>query len=197
MSTITLPSTFRPETFALWLYTTQRAFSSPFGGSMQTVDMLNDCWKASVTLPPGTQEDAASREAFINAMRGMTNTCALHHYARPQPRGTMRGSPTTVNTAAIGASSILIAAPIVGDTLKAGDMLGISGLLLQVAEDCVTNGVGNITVPLVNRLRIAIGNGLAVTWNRPTAPFRLVSQPAMQYAPGYAEGVSLDFVEAV
>jgi hypothetical protein len=36
-----------------------------------------------------------------------------------------------------------------------------------------------------------------VTLDRPTAPFRLASTPAVRYVGGYAEGVTLDFVERV
>jgi hypothetical protein len=77
--------------------------------------------------------------------------------------------------------------------LKAGDMLGISGLLLQVASD-VTVGSGT-SVPIVNRLRTAVSG--TVTLTKPTATFRLVGSPAVQYVPGMSDAVSLDFAEVV
>jgi len=36
-----------------------------------------------------------------------------------------------------------------------------------------------------------------VTLDRPTAPFRLASTPSVRYVGGYAEGMTLDFVERV
>ncbi|MGJ7533954.1 MULTISPECIES: hypothetical protein [unclassified Variovorax] len=176
------------------LETIQRAFASPFGGSEQVVDLLNDRWTISLTLPRGTQENAARNEAFLNALRGQTNTVALYHWVRKQPLGTMRGSPVA-GAASIGADSILIGTPA-GSTLLAGDMIGVGGMLLMVREDCVADGVG-LVVPLVNRLRVALVGGESVIWDRPTAPFRKVAKPAFQYFFGYAEGVSLDFVEAI
>lgn len=197
MSTITVPTGFVPNNFMLRLATTQRAFSSPFGGSMQTVDLLNDRWEVSLTLPPRTRNNAGQIEAFIDALRGMTNTCNLYHYARKVPVGTMRGSPTC-NAASIGASSVTLASAGAGATMLAGDMFGVSGLLLKVASDATANGSGVITINLVNRLRTAITGGAAVTWDRPTAPFRLVSASGVSYVPGIlAEPVSLDFVEAI
>jgi len=197
MSLITLPSWFKPDGFALRQSTTQRAHSSPFGGSEQVVDLLNDRWIANVSLPLRLHRDAAEVEAFVASMRGMTNTVNLYHFVRKVPRGTMRGTPTTINNpAAQGSASLLIAATV-GATLLAGDLIGVSGLLLQVADDCVANGSGNITVPLVNRLRKSIPAGTAVVWDKPTAPFRMMSTPAVQYVPGYAEGVSLDFAEVI
>jgi hypothetical protein len=195
MSLITAPSTFRPQTFSMRLSTMQNSFASPFGGSEQVVDLMNDRWEATVTLPPGPQDLVASREAFVNAMRGQTNTVALYHYGRPIPRGTMRGSPLS-NGASVGANSMVIGASA-GVTLLAGDMIGVGGLLLQVASDCVADGFGVITVPLVNRVRKYITAGLPVIWDRPTAEFRLVSKPSFVYAAGYAEGAPLDFVESI
>ncbi|MDO9357862.1 MAG: hypothetical protein Q7T70_02570 [Polaromonas sp.] len=197
MTAFALPSWFGADGFSLSLDTTQRSFASPFGGSEQVVDLGSDRWKATLSASPRTYDEAAALEALIAGMRGMTNTLAIHHLLRKQPRGTLRGAASTVNNAAAGAASIVVQAPVVGQTLLAGDMLGIGGLLLQVAADCVTNGVGNMTVPLVNRLRVAISNGTAVVWDRPTAPFRLASKPVVQFAPGYAQGVTMDFVEAI
>jgi len=81
-------------------------------------------------------------------------------------------------------------------TLLAGDMIGCSGHLLQVASDCTANDVGAMTVPLVNRVRGAIAGGTAVTWYRPTAQFIM---PAMvggtMQVPGFTQGAALDLVE--
>ena len=196
MTTITFPTGVAPDTFALRLSATQRVHASPFGGSEQVVDLLNDRWMISMSLPKRTRAQAAAIEAFINAMRGMTNTVNLYHFGRKTPQGTMVGSPTC-NAASQGAASVTLASAGAGATLLAGDMIGVSGQLLQVAADATANGSGVITVTLVNRLRAAVTGGSAVTWDRPTVPFRLVSSPAVLHVPGYAESVSLDFAEVI
>jgi len=196
MTTITFPTGVAPDGFMLKLNTTQRAHASPFGGSEQVVDLLNDRWRIAMTLPKRTIVQAGAVEAFINAMRGMTNTVNLYHWRRQAPVGTMRGSPTC-NAASQGAASVTLASAGAGATLLAGDMIGISGLLLQVATNCTANGSGVIVVPLVNRLRAAITGGSAVTWDKPTAPFRLVSDSGVEHVPGYVEGVALDFAEVI
>jgi hypothetical protein len=195
MTLLALPSSFRAESFNMRLVTNQRAFGSPYGGSEQVIDMLNDRWMIALTLPRGTQEDAARNEAFVNALRGMTNTCLLWHMKRRIPIGTMRGAPTAQATAA-GAGSLVINTTA-GATLVAGDMIGVSGLLLQVFEDATANGAGVLTVNLANRLRSPVTAGAAVIWDKPTVPFRKVSAPGFQYFFGYAEGASIDFVEAI
>lgn len=196
MATIALPSTFRPETFSMRLSTNQRTFASPFGGSEQTVDLLNDRWTISMTLPRRGSDDQASIEAFMNAMRGMTNTCNLWHFKRRQPRGTMRGTPIC-NYAPQGSASLTFPNAGIGATLLAGDLVGISGLLLMVQSDCAADGGGSMVVPLVNRIRTAITGGAAVTWDKPTVPFRMLSTGSVNYQPGYADGVSLDFAEVI
>jgi hypothetical protein len=190
----TSPRVFTPRSFTAALQTTQRVHASPFGGSEQAVDLLNDRWLFSLELAPRTHDEAAQIEAFIGAMRGATNTTELHHFARPAPRGTISGT-VTAQDAAQGASSIVLNATT-GHTFKAGDLFGVSGLLLQVAADC-TAASGAITVPLVNRLRSAIVAGAAVTLSQPKASFRLMSAPRVQYVGGYAEGTALDFAEVI
>jgi len=185
-----------PGGFSLQLVPYQRGSSSPYGGSMQVVDLLQDYWTATVSVPPMLEDDAAELEAWINGMRGMTQVANLHHLARPWPRGTLAGSPTAAASAAVGAASISINTTA-GATLRSGDMLGVGGMLLQVALDCVANGAGLLVVPIVNRLRKAVSSGAAVTWDRPTAAFRLITPVSVLYTPGYAEGVTLDFMEDV
>lgn len=195
MSVIALPAGFCPNSFSLSLLTTQRLFASPFGGSEQVIDLMQDRWLLTLSLPNRTHASAAAIEAFIAALRGMTNTVNIYHWLRKQPRGTMRGAPTS-QAAPIGGTALFLNTTA-GATLLAGDMIGVGGLLLQVENDCVANGAGVLGVPLVNRLRKAIVAGSLVTWDKPTAAFRLASKSAVQYIPGYAPEVSFDFVEAV
>lgn len=198
MSLIAWPTGLRPASMALALQANQRVHASPFGGSEQAVDLLNDRWALSMTLPARTQAEAAAVEAWLASMRGMVNTVALWHFVRPVPRGTMRGSPTLNGAHSAGAASIAITGGTASGTLLAGDMLGLGGLLLMVAADVTLNGSGAGTVTLVNRLRAAQSGGAAITWNKPTAPFRLASSGvSISYSPGLGEAVSLDLLEAI
>jgi len=196
MATITLPAGFSPRDFTMRLVTNQRSFSSPFGGSEQVVDLLNDRWSISLTMPSSSSANAARIEAFVNAMRGMTNTCNLYHMQRKVPRGTMRGSPTCF-AAPQGSAFVVLGGLTPGDTLLAGDMIGINGLLLMASADSVADGAGQMAVFFVNRLRKAIADSTSVVWDKPTAPFRMLSTGSVNYQPGYADGVSLDFAEVI
>lgn len=186
---------FCPNSFSMRQQTNQRVFASPENGSEQVIDRLNDRWLISLSLPSRKFVDAARVEAFIASLRGMTNTVLLYHWARKQPVGTMRGAPTAVPVG-VG-SDILLINTVAGATLLAGDLVGVAGMLVQAASDATAGDTGLMVLPIVNRLRYAVVSGAAVTWDRPTAPFRLSSQSAVQYVPGYAAEVAMDFVEAV
>ena len=188
------PRAFLPRSFSATQRVNQRSFGSPFGGSEQAVDMLNDRWSFSIELAPCTQAQAARREAFVNALRGLVNHTELYHFGRQVPIGTLSGSPTA-QAAPQGAASVVLNATT-GQTLLAGDMIGINGLLLQVAADCVSIG-GVMTVILTNRLRRAVADATPVVWLQPTAQFRLVGASVQRYVPSYGESLALEFIEKV
>lgn len=194
MSLVSLPSGLFVADFSLRLNSVSAAFSSPFGGSEQVVDLLSDRWVATLSIVPTATADSGAIEAFIAAMRGGVNHVELYHFARQRPLGTLTGS-VTAQTTAKGASSIVLNATT-GQTLKAGDLFGVDGLLLQAAADC-TAVSSAITVPIVNRLRRAITAGEAVTLVKPKVPMRMIGGGGITHRTGYAEGVTLDFVEKV
>jgi hypothetical protein len=197
MSLISLPAAFEVRTCSLRQDVNQRVAASQFGGSEQARDLLNDTWLMDVSLADSAHADGAWREAFIGSFRGQVNWVALWHFVRPQPRGTMRGTPVLVGAHAQGAASLSITGGTAGSTLLAGDMLGVGGLLLMVQSDVTLDGAGAGSVPITNRLRSAQSGGAAVTWDKPTALFRLVDHSGPVYSPGLASAPSFSFREKV
>lgn len=197
MSTISLPAGFDPQSCQLTLRTNQRVNASPFGGSEQAVDMLNDRWIMDVDLADTSQDNGAAIEAFIAAMRGPTNVVALYHFARSVPRGTARGTILLNGAVAQGASSIVVdgISPSAG-TILAGDVLGVGGQLLMAAADATATG-GGATITLVNRVRTALADNAAVTWSAPTALFRMMSSTGVNYFRARASGPSFSFGEYI
>jgi hypothetical protein len=191
------PSAFVPDSFKLVMQTSQRVNASPFGGSEQVLDLLCDRWICSLSLPMRDQASAAAVEAFLASFRGQINTVNLWHWVRPVPRGTLRGTLLTSGTQAQGASQLVLSGGTAGGTLLQGDLVGAGGQLLMVSTDCTADGSGNITVPLVNRLRAAILTAQSVTWNKPTLPFRVLSHAGIEYTPGIASQVDLSLGEVI
>jgi hypothetical protein len=197
MSLIAWPTGLKASGFTISLATVQRSFSSPYAGSEQVIDLLNDRWMVSLDLPASQQINGGLVEGFIHSLRNMTNTVNLWHMARGIPLGTISGSPTVNGAHAIGVGTLNVTTAA-GATVKQGDMLGANGLLLMAAADATADGSGHIAIPLVNRLRKAMTGGEAVTLTKPTAPFRCTTAKAgVSYVPGIGNAVSLDFVEAV
>ena len=184
------PEAFTPSGVSLSLEPNVREFESPFTRSYQSVDLLGERFRMVVDLPPRYRRDSGVLEAFFNKLRGV-NRIRAWHFARPEPVGTLRGSPTLGAAAAQGAASLVIAGT---GTLIAGDMIGAGGLLFQVSDDC--SGSGSIAVPLVNRARVALASGISVTWYRPTTTWRLADpRVPVSHAPLLAQAGQVELIE--
>lgn len=174
----------------------QRANAAPGDGSEQVLDFLNDRWLFYLELPGCNYEDGAVMESFLNSFRNQINTVDVWHFARPVPRGTMRGTPTLSADVAQGAASITIQA-VAGETVLDGDMLGVGGLLLQACGNATANGSGVITVNLNNRVRAAQLSGAAVTWDKPSIPCRKLSDTGVTFMRGRTSTVTVVLAEYI
>jgi hypothetical protein len=194
----TWPSAVGVKSARFVLETNQRANADPYGGSEQVLDLLNDRWMCYLSLPVELFAQAAAVEAFLASFRGQVNTVNLWHFAREAPRGTLRGTLLTSGTQAQGALSLVLSGGTAAGTLLAGDLLGAGGQILMVsAAGATADGAGNITVPLVNRLRASIAAGQSVTWDKPKAAFRLLSHTGVLYERGITEEVQCTLGEAI
>lgn len=199
MTQIALPASAGFSQFNLVANFTTVSFASPYGGSEQVTDLVNDRWYVSAELACNTFARAAALRAWITAMHGQANTVLLYDPGNPAPAGTLRGTLTLNASAAAGAASLTITggAGQAGKTLLAGDLVGVGGQLFQVSTDTTFNGSGVGTVPIANRVRVALSNGASVAWDKPTAEFRIVSKPRVDFVPGYARAVPIDFAEKI
>lgn len=164
---------FRPRAFGMTVEPSVLVSPSPFASITRTVEVPGPVWVATLTMPTDYAGDRARVEAFWAKVRGQANAVRLWHMVRPVPRGTLRGSPT-VEAVAVDAEQITINCAA-GETLLAGDMLGVGPNLLQVTSDGQESG-GQMTVGVAPPVKVAVLAGTAVVWNRPTAVF-LLTQP--------------------
>lgn len=108
--------------------------------------------------------------------------------------GATTGSCTAWGAQLERASSVSAYAP---PTLSAGDMLGLGGQWLQVADDVTAAIDGTMTVTLANRVRVAASSGAAVTWDRPACTFRLATpRVPVTHLSGMTDGVQVELIEA-
>lgn len=108
MTAYARPSWMVPQAFQATLVPQVRTFASPYGGAGQALDLLGEKWRFELELPPCLRTDAAAREAFLHRLQGGAHTVALHHFGRPYPRGTARGTVTLSSGASAGATSIAV-----------------------------------------------------------------------------------------
>lgn len=190
------PVDWVPSAVAMPLEPNVREFVSPFSNAWQGLDLLGERFRQIITLPPCGQDVAAEREAFFNRLRG-ANLIRAPYFKRPTPRGTISGSVVLQAALLQGAATISLGGITPGTTLKAGDMLGVGNMLLQIAESTTVDGAGHTITSLANRAREAASAGTAVVINRPTAQWRLASPVVpVTHLPGrYADSLQLELIE--
>lgn len=155
---------------------------SPFDGSIESVEFPGERWALSLTLAPRRAANGGEAEAFFARIAGGVERVRVWHFLRPQPRGTMRGTPTLAASVVRGAQTLQINTT---GSLKAGDFFKIGGQVFQAFLDADAVA-GVLTVHLVQRVRAALAGGAAVEWDRPTF---LCIAPNMTAAAGYSPGV--------
>lgn len=167
---------------------------SQISSNTQAYELGSEFWKINVNMPAQARASAGGLESFVNQIVGSTQSVNAWHFGRPIPIGTMRGSPTLNASVAQFAKTIKINTT---GTLLRGDMFGVGGQLFQVAADA-SPVAGVLTVTTVNRVRVAISSGAAVTWYRPVVPFICLEQSsAFMHSPDAMAGTSLTLVEDV
>ena len=196
MTTYAFPATWKANHFELRILPNTRLFVGPYSPTTQVLDLLGERWVAVIGLPPDNDPAVgAGREAFFDRLKGPANLISLWHLRLPAPQGTMRGSPTLSGAVAQLANTCNIQTSA-GATVKAGDMLSLSGQLVRIMADATANGGGVLAVEFQPRARAAWSNGAAVVWDKPTANFMLKSDGVpTAWKPGVVEAASLDLIE--
>lgn len=195
MANIIWPSEAIPREFNLSRYTKVVRNVAIFGRKGQNIDMLNDRWLASVQIAARDADTSPILESFVNKLKAGASTVECYHFGRPEISGLLLSDMVT-STNPQGSEYLNVSAAT-GSTLKAGDMLGVSGLLLQVAFDCTA--VSNaIQIPLTIRLRKPLSSGITVVTSKPTTKFRLSDIGSTTYGPGATiRGISLNLAEDI
>lgn len=196
MAVFDWPEALIPQTCIIGSQSAGEDFKSPYNGTLQQVDFVAERFTLNATLPQRRRANAGATEAFLFRLRGGGNRVRAWHFSRPVPAGTLRGAPTLKTTVNRGASSVVLQGATPDATLLAGDLISIGNQLLMVAENCVVDGLGDITVPLIHRVRATLTAGAAVVWNKPTAEFTVPARFAsVSHFPGGIESAALDLEE--
>lgn len=194
MATHDFPEALQPQRLEWRSVKAAAQHRSPFNGAVESVEFPGERWAVSLSMPTWNARNAkaAQAEAFFARLAGGMERLRLWHVLRPEPLGSMRGTPVLAGSVARGALELQITTP---GSLRAGDLFKIGNQLFQCFADCSSSG-GTLTVPLVQRVRAALTAGAAVAWDRPTALFVLpATTAAAGYSPGMASPVAVDLEE--
>lgn len=188
---------FLPARMSWGAISSRSAWAAAYTGQTQRLTHLADRLRLTLELPPVLEPEAGRREAYFMAASAAGNWVLLHHFLRPVPLGTLRGTPTVAVAAAAGARTISITTTP-GATLLAGDVLGHNGQLIQAGYNGGTaDGAGAMLLELVLPLRRALPAGAALVWNQPTGAFQILSlDPSFEYGAGRVQaGLAVDLSE--
>lgn len=162
-------------------------------------------WRASLRSHKAIAiEEASIWEAMLLQLRGGVNHLALHDRHRPAPLGTMRGTLTLSGAHSAGAVAVAVTGGAgqasktltIGDWLQIGAGIGTSQLVKLMAN-ATANGSGVISLTVEPPLRIAFSGGTAVTWDKPVAYYKQISEPSWSYTSRQAAGgFALDLLES-
>ncbi len=198
MTTMSFPALSRavPRTVDWSLRANTQSFQSPLAGSVQTVELPGARWAVSFMLENLDETDAALLQAFFAKLRGRAGRFYLHNLARPQPRGTLTGTPLVKGAAQTG-TALVIDGCTVGATLLVGDFVGVNGELKMVVADVTADGAGEMSLAIEPPLRSSPADNAAVTLVQPTATFMLSDDESKwSTTPGKYSTFALDAIEA-
>ena len=198
MATYTWPTTkaFMPEGITWGMRSNDRMFTSPLSGATQTASIPGTRWACTLSFSPDGQASRPALEAFLAKCR-REHRIALWNLKRPAPAGSCNLTGVTLASAVSQfANSVTLAGCGASKTLKAGDMLGLAGQLLMVADDALANASGVMTVNFTHELRKAYTAGGAVTLDKPTALFIQTSDAtSFPAVAGYYPGMTVELME--
>lgn len=158
-------------------------------------------WACQMTsLEQMSVREAGRWQALLMKLRGGVNHLGVFDPVRIIPEGSLRGTPTLVNSVAAGATTALITANgsvFQGDLLQVGSGVGTSQLI-AVTEDA-TPSTGQMLITFEAPLRYDFAAGTPLTWSYPRFYAKARSAPpSWSYPKGWrgAGGFRLDLVEA-
>lgn len=108
--TIDWPEALIPQSCSLNPRKNGRIYEGMFGGPPQAVGVPGHQWMLSCNLPefPSDTAESGAADAFTDQLSGGTVFVRAWNFARPEPLGSLRGSPTTSGSLAIGDTTIAL-----------------------------------------------------------------------------------------
>jgi hypothetical protein len=188
------PASVIPNSSSLtWLDNTV-VFQSPLSGTVRTLSRPGGRWRQTVTV--ANLKDQPTIEAFAFRLNGAEHRCVMPDFAYER-QGAGGGTPLVNGVGQTGKSLATDGWPATTTVLKAGDRIGVSGQMLVVVADAVTNGSGQVTLQLAHPIRTAPADNAPIEITAPTARYYLTNTAGLSAEPGIFKTILLEFEEAI
>lgn len=186
---------FIPERFDIGVRAPAVASTSPTVGAMSITPNMAPRWVCVLSFPGQSGDLQAEREAWFAKLAAQSSLVTMWHLMRPEPKGTLRGTPQLAATLGKGAKQATITCDS-GATLKAGDLIKVGTQTVMVTADAAAVST-QITVDFAQPLRASVNSGTAVEWDRPR--LTLLAESPEIFLPyqrgGLGDRFSVSFVE--
>jgi len=195
MTTITLPSTPKPQTMSWRLLMPTQANVSSWTGKRQVVASGRGWWECDFNLPPivGSANINAWR-AFVALARGTANDFYIP--VDPTAQSALSNTVRTNGTDQTGRSIATDGWPNSTTVLQAGQFVTINDQLLQVTSDVTSNGSGQATIAVEPPVRQPVADNSVVEYKNPFCKMYMTEEPNISVEPGYVYNISLRLREA-
>lgn len=195
MTTITLPSTPKPQTMMWKLVQPAQNNISVWTGARQVLPSNRGWWECQITYPPivGTSNFNTWR-SFTAQMRGAGNDVQIP--VDPTAQSAIANTMLVNGANQTGRSINVDGLPNSTTVLTAGQFVTIDNQLLQLTANVTSNGTGQATLSFEPAIRAAPADNATVEFKNPYALMYLTEDPSYSVEPGYIYSLSLNLREA-
>jgi hypothetical protein len=195
MSTITLPSTPKPQSLTWRLIQPAQVNVSSWTGGRQVLPSNRGWWECQLTLPPIVTTALVNPwRSFIAQMRGTVNDTQIPVDATAQ---SAIANTMLVNGANQTGRSINVdGLPNSTTVLTAGQFVTIGNQLLQLTANVTTNASGQATLSFEPAIRNAPADNAVVEFKNPYCLMCFTEEPTLSAEPGYIYSLSLNLRES-
>ena len=195
MTDYTWPSAITPNSASVWQIDGDREFRSPLSGTVRTEEVHPPFWGLSLGFVNLTAEQGQELEAFLWKV-GRRNRALVPMFDY-QRQGDGGGTPRVLGGSQTGLTLLTDGWPLSTTVLKAGDRFGVADQVFAVTADATSNGSGQATLQLANRIRTAPADNATLEIDQPVVRCILKNKFGMNTVPGRFKSGQIEFEEAV
>lgn len=195
MTTITFPSTPKPQSMSWRLVQPAQANMSSWTGKRQVIASNRGWWECELSLPPivGTTNVNTWR-SFLALSQGSVNDFQVP--VDPTAQSALANTARVNGASQTGRSLATDGWPNSTTVLQAGQYITIDNQLLQLTAAVTSNGSGQATISFEPPIRVSPADNAVIEYKNPYCLMYLVEKPALSVETGYVYSLSLSLRES-